>query len=156
MDIVPTQISYQIYPCLDILKDEKITYSSNVIFNSKVLSEIPFYTREFTTTKNYKLCTVDLNIPMTGNELAGKRARILLYLDEEMIFDATCHEPYNWNLKSLMISAKKINLLIGHHKIKLMGCVDGGNFYIPHFNTSFIENTISPPISGRLCIIGQN
>ncbi len=29
MDIVPTQISYQIYPCLDILKDEKITYSLN-------------------------------------------------------------------------------------------------------------------------------
>ena len=156
MDISPGKLPFQNNPCLDILKEEKITYSASVTFNCKALEEIQFYTREFTTTKNYKLCTVDLNIPMTGNELAGKRARILLYLDEEMIFDATCHDPCNWNLKSLMISAKKINLLIGHHKIKLMGCVDGGNFYIPHFNTSFIENTISPPISGRLCIIGQN
>ena len=86
----------------------------------------------------------------------GKRARILLYLDDELIFDATCHEPANWNLKCLVISAKKINLLAGHHKIKLMGCVDGGTFYIPHYNTGCIENTISPPISGRLHIIGLN
>ena len=118
--------------------------------------EIPFYTREFTTTKNYKLCTVDLSIPMTGNEIAGRRARILLCLDDEMIFDATCCDPTNWNLKCLIISAKKINLFAGHHKIKLMGCVDGGTFYIPHYNTNCIENTIYPPISGRLHVLGLN
>ncbi len=156
MDHIPGQLPYQNYPCLDILKEEKFTYSSSVTFNSLTLVEIPFYTREFTTTKTYKLCTVDLSIPMTGNDSNGKRARILLYLDDELIFDATCYEPANWNLKCLVISAKKINLLTGHHKIKLMGCVDGGTFYIPHYNTGCIENTISPPISGRLHIIGLN
>ena len=93
---------------------------------------------------------------MTGNDTANKRARILLYLDDEIIFDATCHDPSNWNLKSLVISAKKLNLLTGHHKIKLMGCVDGGTFHIPHFNVYGVENAISPKISGRLHIIGQN
>ena len=156
MDLIPGKLPCQNYPCLDILKEEKFTYSSNVTFNSQTLVEIPFYTREFTTMKNYKLCTVDLSIPMTGNESAGKRARILLYLDDEMIFDATCYDTTNWNLKCLLISAKKINLLAGHHKIKLMGCVDGGTFYIPHYNTGCIENTISPSISGRLHVIGQN
>ena len=156
MDHIPGQLPYQNYPCLDILKEEKFTYSSNVTFNSTTLVEIPFYTREFTTTKTYKLCTVDLSIPMAGNESNGKRARILLYLDDELIFDATCYDPVNWNLKCLVISAKKINLLAGHHKIKLMGCVDGGTFYIPHYNTGYIENTISPPMSGRLHIIGLN
>ena len=156
MDIGPGRLPQQNYPCLDILKDEKITYSSHVTFDSHTLVEIPFYTREFTTTKNYKLCTVDLNIPMTGNESGGKRARILLYLDDEMIFDATCHDPTSWVLKSLVISAKKINLLTGFHRLKLMGCVDGGKFYIPHFSAGYIEDTISPKMSGKLCIIGQN
>ena len=96
MDIGPGRLPQQNYPCLDILKDEKITYSSHVTFDSHTLVEIPFYTREFTTTKNYKLCTVDLNIPMTGNGSGGKRARILLYLDDEMIFGATCHDPTSW------------------------------------------------------------
>ena len=106
MEISPG-MPYDNYPCLDILKDEKITYSSSVFFNSKKLEEIQFYTREFTTTKNYKVCTVDLNIPMTGNESACHRARILLYLDEEIIFDASCFDPSNWCLKTLVISAKK-------------------------------------------------
>lgn len=156
MDIIPGQLHKQDCPCLDILNEEKFTYSCSVTFNSQTLEEISFYTREFTTTKNYKLCTVDLSIPMTGNDTANKRARILLYLDDEIIFDATCHDPSNWNLKSLVISAKKLNLLTGHHKIKLMGCVDGGTFHIPHFNVYGIENAISPKISGRLHIIGQN
>ena len=156
MNINQEKLPYQNYPCLDILKEEKITYSSHVTFNSHTLEEIPFYTREFTTTKNYKLCTIDLSIPMAGNESGGKRARILLYLDDEMIFDASCYDPTSWVLKCLLISAKKINLLPGFHKIKLMGCVDGGTFYIPHYNTDCIENIVSPHLSGRLCIIGQN
>ena len=73
-----------------------------------------------------------------------------------MIFDATCYDPINWNLKCLAISAKKINLLAGFHRMKILGCVDGGTFQIPHFNLNCIENTISPKISGKLCIIGQN
>ena len=65
MDISPGKLPSQNCPCLDILKEEKFTYSSHVTFTSKTLTEIPFYTREFTTTINYKLCTVNMNIPMT-------------------------------------------------------------------------------------------
>ena len=155
MDISPGNLPFQNYPCLDILKEEKISYSSCVTFNSKSLEEIQFYTREFTTTKNYKLCTVDLNIPMTGSETGG-RARILLYLDDELISDVSCYDPTKWCLKSLLISGKKINLLAGFHRLKLMGCVDNGNFHIPHLNKSCIEGSINPNISGRLYIIGQN
>ena len=155
MDISPGKLPFQNNPCLDILKEEKISYSSSVTFNFKTLEEIQFYTREFTTTKNYKLCTVDLNIPMTGKDTAG-RTRLLLYLDDEMIFDASSHDPTKWCLKPLIISAKKINLLTGFHRLKLMGCVDSGNFNIPHYNIGTIEETINPRISGRLCIIGQN
>ena len=156
MDTSPAILSIQCHSSIDVIKDEKISYSSSVTFNSKTLEEIPFYTREFTTLKNYKLCNIDLYIPMTGNDTANHRARILLYLDDEMIFDATCYDPINWNLKCLVISAKKINLLAGFHRMKILGCVDGGTFQIPHFNLNGIENTISPKISGKLCIIGQN
>ena len=156
MDTSPANLPIQCYSSIDVIKDEKISYSSSVTFNSKTLEEIPFYTREFTTLKNYKLCNIDLYIPMSGNDTANHRARILLYLDDEMIFDATCYDPINWNLKCLVISAKKINLLAGFHRMKILGCVDGGTFQIPHFNLNCIENTISPKISGKLCIIGQN
>ena len=156
MDTSPAILSIQCHSSIDVIKDEKISYSSSVTFNSKTLEEIPFYTREFTTLKNYKLCNIDLYIPMTGNDTANHRARILLSLDDEMIFDATCYDPINWNLKCLVISAKKINLLAGFHRMKILGCVDGGTFQIPHFNLNCIENTISPKISGKLCIIGQN
>ena len=156
MDTSPANLPIWCHSSIDVIKDEKISYSSSVTFNSKTLEEIPFYTREFTTLKNYKLCNIDLYIPMTGNDTANHRARILLYLDDEMIFDATCFDPINWNLKCLVISAKKINLLAGFHRMKILGCVDGGTFQIPHFNLNCIENTISPKISGKLCIIGQN
>ena len=73
-----------------------------------------------------------------------------------MIFDASCHDPTSWVLKCLTISARKINLLAGFHRIKLMGCVDGGTLYIPHLCTKSIETTLYPQISGKLCIIGQN
>ena len=151
----PVKLPEQYYPCLDILKEEKISYSSSVTFNYKTLEEIQFYTREFTTIKDYKLCTVDLNIPMTGKDTGG-RTRLLLYLDDEMIFDASSYDPTECCFKPLIISAKKINLLAGFHRLKLMGCVDSGNFNIPHFNIGTIEETINPRISGRLCIIGQN
>ena len=141
---------------LEILKEEKFTYSSHVTFNSKSLQEIPFYTREFTTTKIYKLCQIDINIPMTGNDSSGSRNRLLLYLDDEVIFDASFHDPTNWVLKPLAISAKKVNLLQGFHKIKLVGCVDRGTCYIPHFDSGCIESTIYPPISGRLYVFGYN
>ena len=49
-----------------------------------------------------------------------------------------------------------MNLLAGFHRLKLMGCVDGGTFYIPCFNINCIENLISPKLSGKLSIIGQN
>ena len=40
MDISPGNLPFHNYPCLDILKEEKITYSSCVTFNSKSLEEI--------------------------------------------------------------------------------------------------------------------
>ena len=156
MDTSSAKLPYENNSWLDILKEEKFTYSSHVTLNSKTLVEIPFYTREFTTLKNYKLCSIDLNIPMTGNDTAGHRIRILIYLDEEQIYDSSYYDPSNFVLKFLVISAKKTNLLAGFHRFKLMGCVDGGTFYIPHYNINYIENTITPQISGRLFIIGQN
>ena len=112
MDTSPANLPIQCHSSIDVIKDEKISYSSSVTFNSKTLEEIPFYTREFTTLKNYKLCSINLCIPMTGNDTANHRARILLYLDDEMIFDATCFDPINWNLKCLVISAKKLIYLL--------------------------------------------
>ena len=63
----------------DILKDEQIYYNQTIKIISLVPVEIYHYTRQFQTTKDYKLCTVQLNIPYTATKGNSTIARILLY-----------------------------------------------------------------------------
>ena len=106
----------------DIIKDEKIGYNQSVIVNSLQLSEIHYYSREFDTNKNYKLCTIQLNIPYTGIRGFETIARILLYLDEEMIYDGTIYSKNAYILRPLNLSGHKSNLQAGHHSLKLFAC----------------------------------
>ena len=50
----------------NVIKDEKIGYNQSVIVNSKQLTEVFYYSREFDTYTNYKICNVQINIPYTG------------------------------------------------------------------------------------------
>ena len=64
---------------IDIIKNEKLGYNSSIIVSSKELNEVFYYSRDFKTLKDYKLLSIKLNIPFTGNDTAGSRSRILLY-----------------------------------------------------------------------------
>ena len=147
---------YNILRTMDIIKNEKIGYNNSIMISSKELTEVFHYSREFITQIDYKFITVKLNIPFTGNDSAGKRSRILLYLDDELLCDGTKYNQVQWELHPIHLEGIKLNVKAGNHKIKLMCCVDGGNLHIPHFNTNFIENTIKPEIFSTLIIIGQN
>ena len=138
----------------DIIKDEKIGYNQSVIVNSLQLSEIHYYSREFDTNKNYKLCTVQLNIPYTGIRGFETIARILLYLDEEMIYDGTIYSKNAYILRPLNLSGHKSNLQAGHHSLKLFACTSNAELHIPHLNLMGQENLIKPAISGSYLIIG--
>ena len=140
----------------DIIKDEKIGYNQSVIVNSLQLSEIHYYSREFDTNKNYKLCTVQLNIPYTGIRGFETIARILLYLDEEMIYDGTIYSKNAYILRPLNLSGHKSNLQAGHHSLKLFACTSNAELHIPHLNLMGQENLIKPAISGSYLIIGYN
>ena len=141
----------------DVIKNEKINYSYPIIISSTTLTEVYHYSREFETYIDYKLLSVKLNIPYTGHDTKERRARIVLYLDDEEIYDGSIYNgPQRWELRPINLEGIGQNIKAGNHKIKLMCCVDGGSLYIPAFGIDFIENTVKPEIFGKMIIIGQN
>ena len=140
----------------DIIKDEKIGYNQTITVNSALLSEIYHYSREFDTNKNYKLCTVQLNIPYSGIRGFETIARILLYLDNEMIYDGTIYTKNAYILRPINLSGHKTNLQAGHHTLKLFACTSNAELHIPHLNIMGPENIIQPTISGSYLVIGYN
>lgn len=138
----------------DIIKNEKIGYNCGITVTSSNLTEIYHYSREFITHIDYKLLSIKLNIPYTGNN-GNNRSRIILYLDNEAICDGSIYNS-NWELRPFQLEGICVNVKAGNHKLKLMCCVDAGKLYIPAFGIDCIENTIKPEIFGKLIIIGQN
>ena len=141
---------------LDIIKNEKIGYNNHITIDSKELTEVYHYSREFVTFFDYKLLTIKLSIPFTGNGIDSARSRVILYLDDEELCDGSMYNTYRWEFKLLHLEGIGVNIKAGNHKLKLKYCVDSGVLYIPHFLTSGIENTVKPSIFGKLIIIGQN
>jgi hypothetical protein len=139
---------------IDVVHDEKIYYTYSVTFTDTSLKEIPFYTREFQTVTSYSYCRILLSIPFTSNDSPSSRNRLVLYLDEEPIYDTTMHNEAAWTLIPISIIATKINLTKGNHKITLKAAVSGGTLNIPHYNIGCIESTIDPAIFGRFTITG--
>ena len=137
-----------------VIKDEKIGYNQSVIVNSKELTEVFYYSREFDTFINFKLCTVQLNIPYSGVRGYETVARILLYLDEDLICDGSIYSKEAYILRPLNLSGYKSNLIAGHHKLILKACTDNAELHIPHINPGGSEYTIKPPISGSILIVG--
>jgi len=141
----------------DILLNQTIKYNDSINIVSKTLVEVYHYTRSFTTTQNYKMCTVRLNIPFTGNDGGlSIRSRILLYLDEELICDGSIHNGTSYELKPLQLIGELFDLKSGKHIIKLKCCVSGNTLHIPHYNPEKIENTIKPELTGKIVVIGFN
>ena len=141
---------------IDIIKNEKLGYNSSIIVSSKELNEVFYYSRDFKTLKDYKLLSIKLNIPFTGNDTTDSRSRILLYLDNEPICDGSIYNSQPWEFKPLNLEGFGFNVKNGNHNLQLKCCVDKGNLHIPHFKEGFIESTIEPKLFGNLIIIGQN
>ena len=139
-----------------VIKNERIHYNSSVTINSPNLTEVYYYTREFKTIHEFKMLTVILDIPFTGNKTACSRSRILLYLDDELLCDGTIYNQVEWELKPLHLQGITFNVRPGDHKVRLMCCVDKGILHIPCYVGKCIENTIKPELSGKIVIIGQN
>ena len=51
---------------LDILKNETIKYNNSIIISLKKLEEVYFYSRDINTSKDYKLISIKLNIPLVA------------------------------------------------------------------------------------------
>ena len=146
-----------ISPNFDIIKDEKIGFNDTIKIKSSQLTEVYHYSREFDTNIDYKLCTVQLNIPFSSLMYGCCCARILLYLDDDMICDGSFAIQKDWFLHPLNLFGHKTNLKKGHHKMKLMAAVNNNSeLHIPHINFEGPEYTVKPTISGNLLIIGNN
>ena len=138
----------------DIIKNEKIQYNCGIKISSSQLTEVFHYSREFITRIDYKLLSVKLNIPYTGND-GDNRSRIILYLDDEAICDGSIYNS-RWELRPFQLEGIGVNVKAGSHKVKLMCCVDAGTLFIPALGSDCIENTIKPEIFAKMIIIGMN
>ena len=139
----------------DILINEKIGYNDYIKIDSKDLEEVHHYSRTFITKRNYKMCSVRLSIPLTGNSgNVGARSRILLYLDDEVICDGSIHNGVSWELRPINLIGEIFDLKAWEHKIKLLCCVNDGILYIPCYNRQCIEHTLSPKLTGKLIVLG--
>ena len=139
----------------DIIMDQKIEFNSTISIISRELTEVYHYSREFDTNIDYKLCTVQMNIPFTSMMNSCSCARILLYLDEDMICDGSFAIDSGWFFHPLNLFGHKVNLKKGHHKMKLMASVSDSELHIPHLNFEAAEYTVKPIISGSILIIGN-
>ena len=141
---------------LDILKNETIKYNNSIEISFKKLDEVYYYSRDINTTKDYKLISIKLNIPLVAIDEKKNYARILLYFDNQMIYDGSMWSHVEWEMKPLNLEGIVTDIKKGEHKLKLKCCVSGGKLQIPYCDTSSILYSIKPELSGKLIVIGQN
>ena len=127
----------------------------------KSLTEVSFYTRDFTTEGSFKLVNIKINIPFVGNNEGNRngclcRNRILAYIDDELACDSSITSYTEWNLQNLNIDGFITDLKPGKHTLRIKACVNFGTLYIPFLNNSYIELTIKPPLSCGMLITGFN
>ena len=137
-----------------ILFYKQYKYSSSILVHEKDLTEVPYYTSEFLTEQDYNIVQVNINIPFTYISESG-HAKILTYLDKEMICDSTIYAPTNV-IRPLTIIGYTQNVAKEKHIIKIMACSQEGEgvLNLPHINPRCIEYTIKPIVSGSVKIIG--
>ena len=71
-----------------ILLSQKLTFNCSIMIDDISLTEVSFYTRDFTTEESFKLLNIKINIPFVGNNEGNRngflcRNRILTYIDDQ-------------------------------------------------------------------------
>ena len=132
---------------------ENIGFTSHVTTAATTWAEITHYTRTITTPALSNLI-ITLHIPFVGNDTAGTRSRIRLTFDGITISDATKYNTDAWELHEITLTGLVQNVPAGTHTIKVYAAVSGGTLYIPYYNTSLIEATLSPAIFANLYLVG--
>ena len=132
----------------------KYEYVSSVTSIQTDFTQIPYYTH-YIELLPMQYLTVKIKIPFVGNDLAGKRSRILLKFDGEVIDQSAKYNTKQWELNDLVLEGMVFEIGQGKHMIEIFACVDGGTLNIPHYNTSLIEATKLPKLQGKLSIKGK-
>ena len=138
-----------------------MSFNSSITIQDKSLTEVSFYTRDFTTEENFKLINVKINIPLVGNNEGNRngclcRNRILTYIDDQLACDSSITSYTEWNLQNLNIDGFITDLKPGKHTLRIKACVNFWTLYIPFLNKSYNEFTIKPPLSCGILITGHN
>ena len=139
----------------DVLFEQKVSYVSSITTASTTFVGLPMYSTSVTTYIYYPIVTVNILIPFTGNNVSGRRSRVVVLFDSVPIYDGTMYGSGNWDLHPLTMIGTTSNVSPGVHTIKTIAAVDGGTLYIPHYNSLNIEATLAPRITGSFVITGS-
>ena len=137
-----------------ILIREVSEFTCPITINQKSLTNVAFYTRKVKAITDYMVVNVNINIPLTGNNIAGQYSRIITYFDNEVICDSTIYNSDAWELKPLTINGYVKNVRQGEHTITVKAAVSAGTLLIPHFYSLGIAETIKPRIQYSYFVAG--
>ena len=137
-----------------ILLHEVSEFTDSIMINQKSLTNVAFYTRKVKAITDYMVVNVNINIPLTGNNIAGQYSRIITYFDNEVICDSTIYNSDAWELKPLTINGYVKNVRQGEHTITVKAAVSGGTLHIPHFESNSIVEKIKPRIQYSYFVAG--
>jgi hypothetical protein len=137
-----------------ILLHEVSEMTGPITITQKSLTNVAFYTRKVKAITDYMVVNVNINIPLTGNNIAGQYSRIITYFDNEVICDSTIYNSDAWELKPLTINGYVKNVRQGEHTITVKAAVSAGTLLIPHFDSNSVAETIKPRIQYSYFIAG--
>ena len=137
-----------------ILLHEVSEITGPITLNQKSLTNVAFYTRKVKAIRDYMVVNVNINIPLTGNNIAGQYSRIITYFDNEVICDSTIYNTDAWELKPLTINGYVKNVRQGEHTITVKAAVSAGTLCIPHFDSNSVVETIKPRIQYSYFVAG--
>ena len=155
-------INTNIKPIKDLFenknKNYKVLYyqiyhtNSSIEVSGKQLTEIPFFTQEFTTEESYQIVHVNINLFFSYMDEDDAKGKILTYLDDDLISELNVIKDNCW---PIIINGYKQNVQKGKHLIKILANVDKGNLYllkiIPFFKyVKYREDRIG----GNISIVG--
>ena len=137
-----------------ILLHEVSEFTGPITLNQKSLTNVAFYTRKVKAITDYMVVNVNINIPLTGNNIAGQYSRIITYFDNEVICDSTIYNSDKWELKPLTINGYVKNVRQGEHTITIKAAVSAGTLHIPRFDSNRVAETIKPRIQYSYFVAG--
>ena len=147
-DVVSTETNL-----VDTLYEEKVSYYSPIVVPKHTYTKITQFSRNFTTSIDYKLVYIDIVIPGVTANAVNYRLRIFIKLDDEFISDWTSYDSFPNNVLTALLKGHKTNLKSGRHMVRVYALTDAATAQVHTYSSGGTESS-EPREYGTIHIYG--